>query len=53
MNMLEDGLMVLRVCMVGMEFAKEMLRKEDYLSFVIKKSCALQIHGLTRRSREE
>ena len=36
----------------GVQFAKEMLRKENYSSFVIKRSCALQIHGLTRRSRE-
>ena len=34
--MLGDGLMVLRVCMVGKELAKEMLRKEDYSSFVMK-----------------
>ena len=27
--------MVLRVCMVGMELAKKLLREEDYLSFVI------------------
>ena len=30
-----DGLMVLRVCMVHIELAKEMLREEDYSSFVI------------------
>ena len=29
-DMLGDGLMVLRVCMVGIELAKEMLRKENY-----------------------
>ena len=33
-DMLADGLMVLKVCMEHMEFAKEMLR-EDYSSFVI------------------
>ena len=38
--MLGDGLMVLRVCMVGMALAKEMLREEDYSSFVMKSSCA-------------
>ena len=38
-NMLADELMVLRVCMVGMESAKEMLKEEDYLSFVMKISC--------------
>ena len=32
--------MVLRVCMVGIELAKEMSRKEDYSSFVMKRSCA-------------
>ena len=36
-DMLGNGLMVLRVCMVGMELEKEMLREEDYSSFVIKK----------------
>ena len=45
-DMLRDGLMALRVCMVGMELAKEMLREEDYSNFVIKKSCVWQIHGL-------
>ena len=38
-DMLEDGLMVLRVCMVDMELAKEI--------------CAWQIHGFKRRSREK
>ena len=33
MDMLGDGLMVLRVCMVGMELAKKMLRKEGLLKF--------------------
>ena len=28
--MFGDGLMVLRVCMVGIDLAKEMLREEDY-----------------------
>ena len=37
-DMLGDELMVLRVCMVGMELAKEILRKEIYSSFVMKKS---------------
>ena len=32
-DMLGNGLMILRVCIVGMELAKEMLRKEDYLRF--------------------
>ena len=45
-DMLGDGLMVLRMCIVGMELAKEMLREEDYSSFVMKRSCASQIHGL-------
>ena len=45
-DMLGDGLMALRVCMVGMELAKEMLREEDYSNFVVKRSCAWQIHGL-------
>ena len=40
MDRLGDGLMVLRVCMVGMELEKEMLREEDYLSFVMKRFCA-------------
>ena len=30
MDMLGDGLMVLRVCMVSMELAKEMLSEEDF-----------------------
>ena len=42
--------MVLRVCMVGMELAKEMFR-EDYSSFVMKRSSAWQIHGLKRSRR--
>ena len=29
-NMLGDGLMALRVCMMGMELAKEIFREEDY-----------------------
>ena len=52
-EMLGDRLMVLRVCMVGMELAKEMLREEHYSSFVMKRSCAWQIHGFKRRSREK
>ena len=39
-DMLGDELMVLRVCMVGMELAKEMLREKDYSSIVVKRSCA-------------
>ena len=38
-DMLGDGLMGLRICMVGMELPKEMLRKEDHLSSVMKRSC--------------
>ena len=34
--MLGDELIILRACIVGIELAKEMLRKEDYSSFVIK-----------------
>ena len=52
-DMLEDGLIVLRVCMMGIELEKEMLRKKDHLSFVMKRSCAWQTHGLKRRSREK
>ena len=52
-NMLGDGLMALRVCMVGMELAKEMLREEDYSSFAMKSNSAWQIHGLKKRSREK
>ena len=51
MDMLEDELMILRVCMVGKELAKEMLRKEDYSSYVMKRNCVWQIHGL-KRSRK-
>ena len=29
-DMLRDGLMVLRVCMMGIELVKEMLREKDY-----------------------
>ena len=48
---LGDGLMVLRVCMVGMESAKDMLREEDYSSFVMKRSCAWQI--IVRKGAEK
>ena len=51
--MLGDGLMVLKVCMVGIELAKEMLREEDYSSFAMKRSCAWQIHGLKKRNRKK
>ena len=36
-EMLGDELMVLRVCMVGVELAKEMLNEEEYSSFVMKR----------------
>ena len=49
-DMLGDGLMVLRMYT---KLAKEMLRKEDYSGFVIKRSCAWQIHGLKRKSRKK
>ena len=39
--------------LVGLELEKEMLREEDYSSFAMKRSCAWQIHGLKRRSREK
>ena len=39
--------------MVGMKLAKQMLREEDYSSFVMKRSCAWQIHDLNKRSREK
>ena len=51
MDMLGDGLMVLRACMVGMELAKEMMREEDYSSFVMKRSCSWHIHGLKRTEK--
>ena len=40
-DMLEDGLMVLRVYMVDMDMdlAKEMLKEENYLSLAMKRSC--------------
>ena len=50
-DMFGDGLMVLRMCMVGITLAKERLREEYFSSFVIKRNCAWQIHGL-KRSRE-
>ena len=53
LKMLGDRLMVLRVCIVDMKLAKELLREEDYSSFVMKRSCAQQIHGLKRRNREK
>ena len=37
----------------GIELANKMLREEDYSSFVMKRSCAWQIHGSKRRSREK
>ena len=52
-DMLGEGLMVLRVWMVSMELANEMLREEDYQSFMMKRSCARQIHGLKTRSRKK
>ena len=39
--------------MIGMELAKEMLRKEDCSGFAVTRSCARQIHGLKRRSKKE
>ena len=53
MNIVGDGVMVLRVSMVGVELAKEMLREEDCSSFLMKTSCVLQTHGLKRRSKEK
>ena len=47
-DMLGDGLIVLGVCMVGMELEKEMLKKEDYWSFAMKSSCSWQKHGLKK-----
>ena len=47
--MFGDGLMVLRVCMVGKKLAKEMLKEEDYSSFAMKRSCAEKTHSLKRR----
>ena len=44
---------VLRVCMMGTELAKKLLIEEDYWSFVMKRGCVWQIHGLQRRSREK
>ena len=52
-DMFGDRLMVLKVCMMDMELAKEMLREEDYSSFVMKRGCAWQTHGLKKRSREK
>ena len=52
-DMLGDGLMVLRVSMVNMELAKEILREEDFLNFAMKKSCDWQTHGLKKRSKEK
>ena len=49
----EDGLMVLRVCMMGMQLAKEVLREDTFSSFVMERSCAWQIHGLKKRSGEK
>ena len=37
LDMLGDELMVLRVCMVGMELAKETLREENHSSFLMKR----------------
>ena len=37
----------------GCGIGKKMLRDEDYSSFVMKGSCAWQIHSLKRRSREK
>ena len=44
--------MILRVSMIGMELDKGMLKEIDYSSFVIKRSCVWQRHGLQRRNRE-
>ena len=35
----------------SVKLAEEMLSEENYSSFVMKRSCAWQIHGLKRRSR--
>ena len=37
--------------MMDMKLAKEMLRKEDYSNFVMKRSCAWQIHDLKRAEK--
>ena len=50
-DMLRDGLMILRGCMVNMELAKEMLKEEDRTSFAMVRSCVLLTHGFKRRSR--
>ena len=52
-DMLGDELMVLRVCLVGAKLANEVLREENYLSFVMKRSCAWERQSLKRRSREK
>ena len=44
--------MVLRVSIMDMKLAKEMLKEEDCSSFAIKRSSILQIHGLKRRAKK-
>ena len=36
---------------MNIKLAKEILREEDYLSFLCKVVCVWQTHGLKRRSR--
>ena len=51
-DMLVDGLTALRMCrMVVRILVKQMLMKEDCLSFAIKRSCMQQTRGFKRMSR--
>ena len=52
MDMLEDGLMVLRVCMVGMELAKEIFREEDYMFCDKNELCTANIYFEKKEQRK-
>ena len=48
MDLLRNGIMVLKVCKAEMALANEILRKECFLSFAKKQSCVRHIHGFQR-----
>ena len=52
-DMVGDGLMISRKCVMDIELAKEMLKKEDFSRFTIKRRCVWQTHDLKRRSRRK
>ena len=51
--MLEDGLIIFIVSVVGMKSAKDLLGEENCSNFAIKRSSVWQTHDLKRRNREK